>query len=133
VYIRSILEQSCVVWNSSITKRNKRELERVQKVAVKLIMGENKLYSESLKELKITTLKERRDYLSVKFARKCLTSKNTSDIFKKNTRKHKMKLRTREHFQVKHTRTVRLERSAVVSMTKQLNKHMKKKNKLANI
>ena len=104
VYIRSILEQFCVVWNSSTTKRNERELERVQKVAVKLIMGENKLYSESLKELKITTLKERRDYLSVKFARKCLTSKNTSDIFKKNTRKHKRKLRTRENFQVKHTR-----------------------------
>ena len=69
----------------------------------------------------------------MKFARKCLAYKNTSDIFKKNTRKHKMKLRTREHFQVKHTRTVRLERSAVVSMTKQLNKHMKKKKKLANI
>ena len=77
-------------------------------MAVKLIIGENKLYSESLKELKITTLKERRTYLSVKFARKCLTSKNTSDIFKENTRKHKIKLRTREHFQVNHTRTVRL-------------------------
>ena len=37
VYIRSILEQSSSVWNSSLTKRNERELERVQKVAVKLI------------------------------------------------------------------------------------------------
>ena len=36
-YIRSVLEQSSVVWSSSITKKNKSELERVQKVAVRLI------------------------------------------------------------------------------------------------
>ena len=58
-------------------------LDGLQKVAVKLIMGENKLYSESLKELKITTLEEIQNYLSVKFARKCLTSKDTSDMIKK--------------------------------------------------
>ena len=39
VYIRSVIEQSCMVWNSSLTKINDKELERVQKVAVKLITG----------------------------------------------------------------------------------------------
>ena len=29
-FIRSVLEQSCVVWNFNITKQNERELERVQ-------------------------------------------------------------------------------------------------------
>ena len=76
----------------------KENLKDYRNVAVNLIMGENKLYSESLKEHKITKLKERPNNFSVKFARKCLTSKNTSDILKNNTRKHKMKLRTREHF-----------------------------------
>ena len=37
IYICSVVEQSAVVWNSSLTKYNERELERVQKVAVKLI------------------------------------------------------------------------------------------------
>ena len=35
-YIRSVLEQSCVVWNYNITKKSERELEWVQKVAVRL-------------------------------------------------------------------------------------------------
>ena len=33
-YIRSVLEQSCVVWILNITKHNERELERVQKVSI---------------------------------------------------------------------------------------------------
>ena len=132
VYIRSILEQACVVWHSSLSKRNERELERVQKVAVRLILGESKPYRESLTELKITTLKERRNELSVKFARKCLTSKKTSNIFIKNIRRHKMTLRSKEHFKVKHAKTVRMEKSAVINMTHQLNNHMKKKENMLN-
>jgi hypothetical protein len=34
-YIRSVVEQSCVVWNDGLSRQNERELERVQKVAVK--------------------------------------------------------------------------------------------------
>ena len=45
LYIRSILEQSSVVWHSSLTQDNSDDLERVQKAAGKIILG-NK--SESL-------------------------------------------------------------------------------------
>ena len=38
-YIRSILEQSCVVWHSSLTQENSEDLERVQKAAVRIILG----------------------------------------------------------------------------------------------
>ena len=48
VYIRSVFKQSCVVLHSSLSKLNERELERVQKVAVKLIVGKDN-YQESLK------------------------------------------------------------------------------------
>ena len=37
IYICSVVEQSVVVCNSSLRKFNERDLERVQKVAVKLI------------------------------------------------------------------------------------------------
>ena len=35
-FIRSILEQSAVVWHSSLTKKNRRDLERVQRCAVRM-------------------------------------------------------------------------------------------------
>ena len=80
VYIRSILEQSCTVWNSSLTKKNERELERVQKVAVKLIIRNKNTYEENLNELKIQTLKERRNTLSLNFAKNCLLNEKNEKI-----------------------------------------------------
>jgi hypothetical protein len=54
IYIRSILEQSAVVWHSSPSQKNKRDLERVQKVAVKVILGKNYTsYKAGLEVLKI--------------------------------------------------------------------------------
>ena len=39
-YIRSILEQSCTVWHSSLTLENTEDLERIQKSAVRVILGD---------------------------------------------------------------------------------------------
>ena len=41
VFCRSILEQTCPVWSSSLTDQNKSDLERVQKTFVKLILEED--------------------------------------------------------------------------------------------
>ena len=38
-YIRSILEQSCQVWHFSLTQENSNDIERVQKNALKVILG----------------------------------------------------------------------------------------------
>ena len=70
-YIRSVLEQSCVVWNSNITKQNERELEIFQKVSIGLILGKYESYTQALKSLNIETLKERRQLLCNRFAEKC--------------------------------------------------------------
>ena len=40
-FIRSVLEQSAVVWHSSLTKKNRQDLERVQKAAIRVIMGKS--------------------------------------------------------------------------------------------
>ena len=48
------MEQSAVVWHSGLTARNSRDLERVQKVPVKIILGHNyDKYSDGLKHLKL--------------------------------------------------------------------------------
>ena len=39
MYIRSILEESCVVWRSTITEENVLNLERVQKAVIRLILN----------------------------------------------------------------------------------------------
>ena len=41
LYIRSILESSAIVWHSAITNGEEMELERVQKVALRIILDSN--------------------------------------------------------------------------------------------
>ena len=84
VYIRSVVKQSCTVWSSSLAKHNIEELKRVQKVATRIILGNNNSYEDRLTELNIPTLKERRNYLSLRFANKCLKQEKTKHIFKRN-------------------------------------------------
>ena len=78
LFIRSVLEQSATVWHSSLTEDNKSDLERVQKSAVRIILGEKyKGYRNALIKLEIETLDERRE-LCLKFARK--TTKNHDTV-----------------------------------------------------
>ena len=72
LYVRSILEQSCQVWSSSLTVENFHDLERVQKNALKIILQEDyENYSSALTITGLDTLFTRRDDLCLKFARSC--------------------------------------------------------------
>ena len=74
-FIRSVLEQSAVVWHSSITNKNRRDMERVQKAAVRVIMGSDYTsYKNDLRKLRLVTLEKRRESLCLKFAKKCIKS-----------------------------------------------------------
>ena len=42
-FCRVILEQSCVLWSSTLTEENKVDLERCQKVALKIIWGNKEI------------------------------------------------------------------------------------------
>ena len=76
MYCRSVLEQSSVVWSSSITQENKEDLERTQKSFVKLILknkfkeDSDQYYEESLMKLNLANLEKRRNYLDLNFAKK---------------------------------------------------------------
>ena len=61
-FIRPVLEQSAPVWHSSLTEENSSDLERVQKAAIRTIMGPNKSdYKTSLKELHMEELSKTRN------------------------------------------------------------------------
>ena len=48
-YIRSILEQSCVVWHGSLTKENKSDIERIQKNSFRIILKDKYInYEQAL-------------------------------------------------------------------------------------
>ena len=116
-FIRSLLEQSCVVWHSSLTKENANDLERVQKTCMKVIFGENyKGYKKSLNMLDLRTLSERREALCLNFAKKCLTNEKLKHMFPLNEKNHLMNTRKSEKFEVKYARKEKLKKSAIIHM-----------------
>ena len=83
LYIRSILEQSCVVWHSSLTKENSQHLERVQKSAVRTILGNKYInYEDGLFKVDLEELWERRENLCLKFAKRCLKNDKSKTYLK---------------------------------------------------
>ena len=85
IYIRSFLEVSCVVWASSITQEEETSLERVQKIALRIILDETYMsYENDLEKTNLQTLRERREILSLKFAKNTLKYEETRDIFPEN-------------------------------------------------
>ena len=85
LFVRSLLEQSATVWHSSLTQENIEDLERVQKSAVKIILGPKyNGYKKSLIKLYMESLKERREFLCLTFVQKCLKNPNTKKMFSEN-------------------------------------------------
>ena len=120
-YVRSILEQSCQVWNFSLTEENINDLERVQKNAFQIILGERySTYESALNMLNLDDLQTRRNYLSKKFAIKCTEHQKTKNMFKLNTTINK-NLKNRGKYQVEFARTERYKKSAIPQMQRLLN------------
>ena len=82
LYIRSVVENSAVVWHSSLTVADRLSIERVQKVALKIILNERyESYDQALEVSGLQTLEQRRTILCKKFAIKCLKNEKTCDMF----------------------------------------------------
>ena len=72
ICIRSVVEQSAVVWDSSLTGGEQLDLERVQKVALCIILkNDYTSYSDALEITGLDTLKSRSKKLCHNFAKMC--------------------------------------------------------------
>ena len=119
-YIRSILEQSAIVWHSSLTEENKNNLSRIQKTACKIILKNNyQDYNKALSILDLQTLSERREKLCESFAKKCV--KNESIKFHTIDKTEYMNTRNTDKYIVQHCNTERLKKSAIPHMQRLLN------------
>ena len=121
--IRCKLDQSAVVWNSSLTQKNVSDLERVQKSALRIICGKNyESYSDTLSELGMQRLSERRNILCLKFAKKSLKIDNFGHLFPLNSKFHDMKTRKSDYYKVSKSYSKRYLQSAIPSMQRLLNR-----------
>ena len=128
LYIRSIVEQNCQVWHHSLSEDDSHSLERVQKVAMKIILQQSYTdYKQALDKLDIETLYERREHLCLKFARKCAQHPRAKTMFPlnpvsvHNTRHH-------EKFLVQPAKSGRLLHSAIPQMQRALNQDFLKRS-----
>ena len=123
--IRRVLETAVPAWHSLLTKNERYLIERVQKTALHIILGERyNSYSDALTLFELKTLDERRKEMCVKFARKSAESDKFQNWFAESTQK-KDRPKTRHHTKLKFkpipTRTVRFEKSPIPYLASLLN------------
>ena len=83
--IRSLLEYAAPVWNSALTGEDVTALERVQKIILHIILGDEYLsYSSALKTTGLTKLSVRRRKLSLNFAKKAQKNPKFTNWFLPN-------------------------------------------------
>ena len=86
--VRSQLEFAVAVWHPGLTSEDRMKIERVQKSACCIILGqEYKSYRKALKLLELETLYERRKKLCRTFAKKAQKHTKFKTWFKPNTKK----------------------------------------------
>ena len=129
LFVRSLLEQSATVWHSSLTEENSDDIERVQKSAARILLGNAYSgYKKSLAKLGMDTLKNRREQLCLNFALKCRKNPKTRDMFPENKRLHTMVPRNEQKFKIYHANTERFKHSSIIYMQNLLNQNELKKN-----
>ena len=120
-HVRSILEYAAPMWHSSLTQEDRLKLERVQKSALHIILGEKyKSYKHALRLTGTKTLFERRRKICLKFAKKSVKHKKFKNWFKPNTNKTNTR---QEHLKFKEVfcRTDRYKDSPISYLTNLLN------------
>ena len=80
--------------------------------------------------LGLDTLEKRRNFLCLKFSKKCLISEKVKDLFKLNRTKHQMKKRKTPKYEMIKAKTKRYKQSSLPYMTKLLNEEHEQKSQI---
>ena len=80
--IRALAEQGVPIWNSGLTNSQIRDIERIQKVALKIILAESyENYHNACLKFNLQTMSERRLKISTNFAVKLYKSDRSKQFF----------------------------------------------------
>ena len=120
-YIRPILEYASPVWHSSISDKQSRAIESVQKRAVRIITGHRyDSYTYVLSTLDIPTLESRRSELLIKFGDKLLGSTRFRGMLppdRVSVCSRNLRSTTTAGLQIPKCRTDRYRRSTIPALT----------------
>ena len=133
--VRGNLEYCSTVWHSGLSESDNKDIERVQKAAVKIFMGNRyHSYEQALKFLKLDSLKERRVKMALTFAKRSLKQEHFSKLFPLNESNHLMSMRNPERYVINKSNTQRHQKSAVPFLQKLLNDdYLKQKKDLSKL
>ncbi|KAI8502304.1 hypothetical protein Bbelb_198920 [Branchiostoma belcheri] len=122
-YVRPVCEYAVPAWHPGLTQAQRNQLERIQRRAIRTILGKNYTnYADACLLLGLETLERRRDHLCLTFAKKLLQSPDYRQWFP--PRRGDISGRTtRSSNQIDcfRTRTERFRNSALPYMVKLLN------------
>ena len=121
-HCRSILEYCVPAWQGAVTVQEKQDIERVQKVALRIIFGDQyDTYGTALKLAGLDTLENRRNKICLRFAIKAEKHSKHKSWFKQRQRVNtRQKI---EKYARPVARTDRLRNSPICFLTSLLNRH----------
>ena len=122
-FIRPITEYVAPLWHSSLTITEKLKIERLQKRALRIIMGADYPgYTNALETLNLPSLTNRRKELSKKFAKGILKSKKHRKLLpKKRNNVRAMRSNVGEQLIAPKCNTLRFFRSTIPYCTRLIN------------
>ena len=122
--IRTLVELAVPAWHSGLTKKQSADIERIQKVAVYIILSDSNTglngftYDMALVVLELEPLDVRREKLRLSFARKTVKSRH-SNMFVQNGSQHYT--REKPSYYEPMARTQRYYNSPLNYLTRMLN------------
>ena len=123
--IRCVLELAVPAWQGSISQAEKTTLERIQKCAAQIILGDSyHSYGDALKTLNLDSLEARRQKLALKFALKAEKNSKFKTWFKLASKTVNTRLKLPKYCDVNANYT-RFARSPISFITRILNLHHK--------
>ena len=124
LHIRSVTEYCSSAFHSSLTLEQDKKLESIQKVSLKVIMGQAYVdYENALQITGLKTLHTRREERCLKYGLKSIKHNQLKNMFPVKSVENNQSLRSREIFHVNFAQTEAYKQSAIPSIQHMLNKH----------
>ena len=121
---RGLFEEKCIFWVTDFGTSHFFSRHPVQKVALKVILGQSyTTYEDALTETSLKTLKIRRQEKSLKYACKALKHPLGQQMFPLNNNENPQNTRKSEKFHVNFAHTEVYKKSTIPSLQRFLNQH----------
>ena len=125
-FIRSRTEYACVTFHSSLTKKQRNAIEKIQSTSLRIIFP-TLSYNEALQKSNLKTLYERRQNRCLNFGLKSLKHPQNQRFFPRNTNSHN--LRNQEPFKVNQANSEFYRKSAIPHMQRMLNTYFEEEER----